>query len=263
MAEHLQDLLPVLYAENQIEAPYRPDADQASKRDLSTAVLGLLSRIDGGAQAAQQYARADNMTLQLSALAGLLIAGKGEAELEAFQQQWKDDRLVMDKWFGLQVSHAAPARAAEVAERLTRHPDFTLTNPNRFRAVLGALGMNHAGFHHGSGKGYALVADKLIALDAKNPQTTARMCALFQTWRRYDASRQAHARAALERIAATPGSAATPPKWSPGCLPAPDADARLPAGPGRGRRVLAHQTAFCPAGLSSDRIRAICHEAVA
>ncbi|SEJ76305.1 Aminopeptidase N [Marinovum algicola] len=205
MAEHLQDLLPVLYAENQIEAPYRPDADQASKRDLSTAVLGLLSRIDGGAQAAQQYARADNMTLQLSALAGLLIAGKGEAELEAFQQQWKDDRLVMDKWFGLQVSHAAPARAAEVAERLTRHPDFTLTNPNRFRAVLGALGMNHAGFHHGSGKGYALVADKLIALDAKNPQTTARMCALFQTWRRYDASRQAHARAALERIAATPG----------------------------------------------------------
>ncbi|WP_417523780.1 aminopeptidase N [Marinovum sp.] len=204
MAEHLQDLLPVLYAENQVDAPYSPDAEQAGNRELAMAVLGLLSRIDGGAQAARQYDSADNMTLQLSALSGLLIAGKGEAQLQAFHDQWQDDRLVMDKWFGLQVAHAAPAQAAEVAQRLTEHPAFTLTNPNRFRAVMGALGMNHAGFHHASGKGYALMADKLIALDAKNPQTTARMCALFQTWRRYDAAHQAHAKAALERIAATP-----------------------------------------------------------
>lgn len=204
IAEHLQDLLPVLYAENQVDAPFRPDAEQAGKRELAGAVLALLSRIDGGDQAAKQYAEADNMTLQLSALSSLLIAGKGEAELAAFAEQWQDDRLVMDKWFALQVVHAAPAQAAEVAERLTQHPDFTLTNPNRFRAVMGALGMNHAGFHHGSGAGYALMADKLIALDAKNPQTTARMCALFQTWRRYDATRQGHAKAALTRIAETP-----------------------------------------------------------
>ncbi|WP_323763368.1 M1 family metallopeptidase [Marinovum sp.] len=205
IAEHLQDLLPVLYAENQVEAPFRPDAEQAGKRDLAGAVLSLLSRIDGGDQAARQYQSADNMTLQLSALSSLLIAGKkGEAELAAFAEQWREDRLVMDKWFALQVAHAAPAQAAEVALRLTQHPEFTLTNPNRFRAVMGALGMNHAGFHHGSGAGYALMADKLIALDAKNPQTTARMCALFQTWRRYDATRQGHAKAALERIAATP-----------------------------------------------------------
>ena len=205
LAEHLQDLLPVLYAENQVDAPFSPDFDQVSKRDLASGVIGLLSRIDGGAQAAKQYAAADNMTLQLSALSSLLIAGKGEAELQAFYDQWKDDRLVMDKWFGLQVAHAAPDQAAEVAQRLTEHADFTMTNPNRFRAVIGALGMNHAGFHHASGKGYAFLADQLIALDARNPQTTARMCALFQSWRRYDAGRQAHAKAALERIAATEG----------------------------------------------------------
>ncbi|TNF20764.1 MAG: aminopeptidase N [Rhodobacteraceae bacterium] len=205
LAAHLRDLLPALYAENQVDAPYSPDFAQAGKRDLAVAVLGLISRIDGGAQAAAQYAGADNMTLQLSALSSLLIAGKGAEQLQAFHDQWQHDRLVMDKWFGLQVAHAKPEQAADVARRLTGHPAFSMTNPNRFRAVMGALGMNHAGFHHASGKGYALLADKLIALDARNPQTTARMCALFQTWRRYDAGRQAHARAALERIAATDG----------------------------------------------------------
>jgi len=205
MAEYLQDLLPVIYAESQVDGPYSPDFDQVSKRDLAMRMLGLISRIDGGAQAAAQYASADNMTLQLSALSSLLIAGKGAEQLQAFHDQWQDDRLVMDKWFGLQVAHAAPDKAAKVAQRLTEHPAFTMSNPNRFRAVLGGLGMNHAGFHHASGQGYALLADKLIALDAKNPQTTARMCALFQTWRRYDAGRQAHAKAALERIAGTEG----------------------------------------------------------
>ncbi|MDA7428680.1 aminopeptidase N [Primorskyibacter aestuariivivens] len=205
LAEHLQDLLPTLYAENQVEGLYSPEAGPAGKRALAGAVLGLISRVDGGAQAGKQYEAADNMTLQLSALSNLLTAGKGEAELQAFYDQWHHDRLVMDKWFGLQVGHAAPDRAAEMARKLTEHPDFTLTNPNRFRAVMGALGMNHAGFHHASGAGYALMADKLIELDARNPQTTARMCAMFQTWRRYDAGRQAHARAALERIAGTEG----------------------------------------------------------
>jgi aminopeptidase N len=80
-----------------------------------------------------------------------------------------------------------------------------MKNPNRFRAVLGALAGHHAGFHRADGAGYALLADWLIRLDPVNPQTAARMMTAFQTWRRYDAGRQAHAKAALERIAATPG----------------------------------------------------------
>jgi aminopeptidase N len=65
--------------------------------------------------------------------------------------------------------------------------------------------MSPAGFHHASGKGYKLLADWLISLDPLNPQTTARMCTAFETWRRYDAQRQALIRAELDRIRATPG----------------------------------------------------------
>lgn len=205
LAQHVKDLLPRLYADCQVDGPYRPDPDQTGKRALAGAALSLLTRMDGGAQAVRQYAAADNMTLQLGALSCLLNAGKGTAETAAFYDQWQADRLVIDKWFGLQVIQATPATTADNARALTDHPDFNWKNPNRFRAVFGALSMNHAGFHAADGDGYALLADWLIKLDPVNPQTTARMCSAFQTWRRYDAGRQALIEAQLQRIRGTEG----------------------------------------------------------
>ncbi|SLN27561.1 Aminopeptidase N [Pseudoruegeria aquimaris] len=204
-AEALQDLLPRLYAEMHVPGPYSPDAKAAGKRALQNTVLGLLSRLDSGEAARRQYAAADNMTMQLGALASLLTIERGRAETAAFYDQWKADRLVMDKWFGLQVACAAPEAAAETARALTEHADFDWKNPNRFRAVFGSLATNPAGFHHESGAGYALLADWLIRLDPVNPQTTARMCSAFETWRRYDADRQGLIRAQLERILNQPG----------------------------------------------------------
>ncbi|WP_109466437.1 aminopeptidase N [Albibacillus kandeliae] len=205
LAEHAQDTLPRLFAQSRVDAPYAPDAEQSGKRALAGAVLALISRLDGGAEAARQYATADNMTLQLSALTCLLKTGKGEAELGAFYDQWQHDRLVIDKWFSLQVMMAQPGQTASVTKALTQHRDFNWKNPNRFRATLGALAGNHAGFHAADGSGYALLADWLITLDPVNPQTTARMCSAFQTWKRYDAGRQGLVRAQLDRIMAQPG----------------------------------------------------------
>ena len=79
-------------------------------------MLSLLSRLDGGAAAEAQYASSDNMTEQLGALSCLLDIGKGIPETAAFYAQWAHDRLVIDKWFALQVSHADPAQAAEITE---------------------------------------------------------------------------------------------------------------------------------------------------
>ncbi|SEO33905.1 aminopeptidase N [Salinihabitans flavidus] len=198
-------LLPGLYEDNQVPGPYSPDAQSAGRRALANAALSLLSRRDHGAQAQAQYDRAGNMTEQLSALSALIDAGKGDLALGRFYDQWQGDRLVIDKWFALQVMLAAPEETAAVAERLTQHPDFDMTNPNRFRAVFGALAGNHAGFHYRDGAAYRLLAEWLMKLDPLNPQTTARMCTAFQTWKRYDADRQDMIRAQLERIAALDG----------------------------------------------------------
>ena len=205
LAQQLETSLPRLYAATTVEGPYVPDADGAGKRALNGRILSLLTRLDGGEQAARQYASADNMTQQYAALAALMKAEKGEAQSQAFFEQWQDDRLVMDKWFALQIACAAPETTAATAKELTQHPLFSMKNPNRFRAVMGALAGNHAGFHHASGAGYQLLAENLIALDSVNPQTTARMCAAFQTWKRYDSKRQAQIQAELERILATSG----------------------------------------------------------
>ncbi|WP_371223023.1 aminopeptidase N [Roseovarius sp. 2305UL8-3] len=203
-AEHMQDITTRLYAQYQVTDPFQPNAEQAGARALANAALGMITRLDGGAQAQKQYDTADNMTQQLAGFSCLLQAGNGEAAVQRFYDQWQHDRLVIDKWFSLQVVHAQPDAAADVAARLTAHPDFSMKNPNRFRATLGALAMSPAGFHHASGKGYTLLADWLIKLDALNPQTTARMCTAFETWRRYDAARQALIKTQLERILATP-----------------------------------------------------------
>ena len=193
-----------IYAANTVTTGYAPDAAQSGMRSLAGVMLSLITRRDGGAAALAQYETADNMTQQLGALSALIRAGKGDDTLKAFETQWRDDRLVMDKWFGLQVMNADPEEAAATARRLTEHPAFTHKNPNRFRAVFGSLAMHHAGFHHASGDAYALLADWLIKLDPLNPQTTARMCSAFQTWKRYDAGRQAKIATQLDRILATP-----------------------------------------------------------
>ena len=96
IAQHLQDLLPRIYADHQIDGPYSPDAQAAGARSLGNAVLALLSRLDGGVQAAHQYAHADNMTQQLAALSCLLAVGKGTDQVQAFYDQWHDDRRRCD-----------------------------------------------------------------------------------------------------------------------------------------------------------------------
>ncbi|MBF9036635.1 aminopeptidase N [Rhodobacterales bacterium HKCCE2091] len=193
-----------LYDEMAVPGPYSPEAGPAGRRALRLAALACLTRIDGGERAADLFALRPNMTEEMAAFACLLRAGRDGAA-EEFEARWRHDSLVMDKWFATCIAEADPARAVAVATELTGHPDFSLTNPNRFRAVLGGLAaMNPAGFHQADGSGYRFVADWLIRLDPKNPQTAARMSTAFETWARYDADRQGMIQAELARIAAAP-----------------------------------------------------------
>ncbi len=204
MAEKLGDKLPALYADMATPGAYSPDAEAAGKRSLRTRVLSWLTALEDDAASAQaQFEAAENMTEKLPALGQMISKGKGEEALQSFYTQWKHEPLVLDKWFGVQATRAAPSEAVETVRALTAHPDFNWKNPNRFRALLGSFAMgNIAGFHDPSGAGYELVADWLIKLDPVNPQITARMTTAFESWRQYSDTRQAQMRAALERVLA-------------------------------------------------------------
>ncbi|MBL8563905.1 MAG: aminopeptidase N [Gemmobacter sp.] len=205
LAEVLAPALPGMRAAHATPGAFSAEAGPAGHRALANACLALLSRVDGGQAARAAFTSASNMTDRLAALAALLDIGQGAEALAAFEAEWRHDRLVMDKWFSVQVLYTSPEKLAESVHALTLRPDFSMENPNRFRAVMGALSGNHAGFHHPSGAAYRLLADWLIRLDAKNPQTAARMSTAFETWRRYGSDFQSKIRGELTRIAAAPG----------------------------------------------------------
>ncbi|MFY9350890.1 aminopeptidase N [Sphingobium sp.] len=178
-------------------------------RKLRNAALHYLvasGAADGPAIAFAQFSEADNMTERQAAL-GTLANGTSperEAALDIFYNRYADDALTLDKWFQTQAFALHPDTVAQV-EELGRHKDFTLANPNRVRSLYGAFAANQWAFHHASGKGYALVADCIIALDRLNPQTAARLVPPLGRWRRFDEARAALMRGELQRILAQPG----------------------------------------------------------
>ena len=159
------------------------------------------------AEIERRFQAADNMTDRQAAL-GLLTDLPGparERSLEAFYERWREDPLVLDKWFSLHAQSRLPDTCARV-RALCEHTDFSLANPNRVRALLGAFSMgNPLRFHGADGEAYALVGEKVIALDARNPQLAARLVSAFNQWRRYDAGRQGLMREQLEGIAGRSG----------------------------------------------------------
>ena len=139
------------------------------------------------------------MTLQASALTSLLNIGSGNSELWAFYEQWKGERLVIDRWFAMQLSTASPETLLPIARKLTEHADFSIKNPNRFRAVIATFTQSFGGFHQSSGQGYHFVADWLIKSDALNPNLTARLSSAFQEGP-FDYEGKIHLVSALERL---------------------------------------------------------------
>lgn len=149
------------------------------------------------------------MTDQFAALGVLANASGapgddgGEAALAAFYAHWQHEALVVDKWLSVQASSRLPGTLARV-EALTRHAAFDAKNPNKIYALVRTFGANHRHFHAADGAAYRFMAAQVAALDPVNPQVAARLARSFDRWRRFDAGRQAHARAALESLRQRP-----------------------------------------------------------
>jgi aminopeptidase N len=178
-------------------------------RKLRGAALGYIlasGAADAPALALAQFEGAQGMTDRQSALAWLSHSDAPEREvaLAAFCERFRHDPLVLDKWFSVQA-FSLRDDTPDVVARLAEHPDFTLSNPNRVRSLYGAFSGNQGSFHVADGRGYRLMADLIIALDPKNPQTAARMIPPLGRWKRFDAARGEKMRSALEAILAAPG----------------------------------------------------------
>jgi aminopeptidase N len=190
-----------------VAGPYAPSPEAVGRRSLRNLALAYLMELDDTAvhdACLAQLKTADNMTDAMGALVPLANCDcpqRVEA-LAWFYEHWKNEPLVVDKWLGVQAMSRLPD-ALETVRGLLSHPAFDLRNPNRVRALIGAFCQaNHVRFHAADGEGYAFTAEQVIAIDPINPQVAARLARAFDRWRKFDATRQAHARAALARIEA-------------------------------------------------------------
>jgi aminopeptidase N len=201
-----------LYESLSSQAPYQPDAASAGRRALRNGALDLLIAGDGASYsplAFAQYQAADNMTDRFAALLALAQhEGPLREQAIADFEKLTDDPLILDKWFALQAGLAEDATLARV-QKLMQHKGFSLTNPNRVRALIGGFAMaNPSQFHRADGAGYHFLADQVLVLDRSNPQVAARLLSSFRTWRSMEAGRRHHALNALKRIADQDGLSA-------------------------------------------------------
>jgi aminopeptidase N len=209
LSERLKADFIAAYAANQTPEKYSADAKSAGKRGLKNLCLSYLSGWQDESTLQLVHAQidaADNMTDRLAALMSLVNTGSKTAQqpLKNFYRDFKNEALVVDKWFSLQ----AVATHTDVAavRKLMTHPAFTLKNPNRARSLIFSFcNGNPSQFHAADGSGYAYWTEQVIALNKLNPQVAARLVRTLDHWKKYQPALKKQMRAALQKVAATKG----------------------------------------------------------
>ncbi|MBE87845.1 MAG: aminopeptidase N [Rhodospirillaceae bacterium] len=207
IARGLSEPLIEAYERCAVAEPYNHGTAQSAKRRLRNIALGYITSLandEAYELARAQFEDATNMTDSMGALSALndCETQMRETALDDFYCRWKDNSLVIDKWFTLQATSALPNTLSKV-KSLMEHPSFSIKTPNRVRALIGAFcSANQLRFHAKDGSGYAFLSDQVARLNAINPQIAARLLAPLSRWRRFDTARQPLMQAALERILA-------------------------------------------------------------
>ena len=213
LAQSLQTEWQTCYAQNKVTGAYSPDAKSSGKRALSGMALSMLCLAavhDGTSiwpgKALQAFKDAHNMTDRFNALVALVGSGHELAAqaLAQFHALFKNEALVIDKWFGLQAS--TPDRGGNilpVVRQLMQHPDFNLRNPNRARSLIFSYcSANPGGFHRTDAAGYVYWSERVIELDAINPQVAASLARALDRWKKLAEPYRQAAKTAIERVAA-------------------------------------------------------------
>jgi len=203
------------YEQNRDTGAYAPDPVSSGRRALAGLALVhlcLSARVTGDAvwpgKTLQRFKDASNMTDRFNALNALVASGHALAAqaLARFHEMFKHEALVIDKWFSLQAG--APDRGGDIlplVKQLMKHPDFSIRNPNRARSVIFSYCSGNPGaLHRADAAGYVFWSDRVIELDAINPQVAARLARALDRWSKLAEPYRSAAREAIARVAARP-----------------------------------------------------------
>ncbi|MDC1512718.1 aminopeptidase N [Porticoccaceae bacterium] len=211
LASELSAELLAVYQRHNISQVYASEAAQIGRRALKNIALSYLMLVDnlGVDLAAEQFQRADNMTDKATALACLVncpaAATQAAEALQQFEQQYRDEALVMNLWLQIQAANSQPGGLQRV-EALEQHPAFTFSNPNKIRSLIGGFcNANLVNFHNPDGSGYEFLKQRILALHSRNPQVAARLMTPLTRWQKFPDPNRQQMRDALQVIADEPG----------------------------------------------------------
>lgn len=201
LAEALAPCWRQAYQDN-LTPEYRIDHQDMARRALKNVALGYLALAGEAQWVERQYAAADNMTDTLAAMRAAVRAGleARHGMLDDFESKWRHDGLVLDNWFRLQAT-APDSDTLQRVRELMSHPTFSLGNPNRVRALIGAFSQgNPEQFHRIDGAGYDLLLEVLEQLNHSNPQVASRLLTPLIQFARLDEARRLLIRERLQRL---------------------------------------------------------------
>ena len=213
LAQALADDWAWVYATYSDTGTYSPDPLSSGRRALTGMALSqlcLAAQSSGDTvwpgKSLQRFKDAGNMTDRVNALSALVSSGHPLAAqaLPRFHALFKDEPLVLDKWFSLQAG--ATDRNGDIlpaVRQLLKHSDFSLRNPNRARSVVFSYcSANPGAFHRRDAAGYVFWSERVIELDGINPQVAARLARALDRWKNLAEPYRTAAHEALGRVAA-------------------------------------------------------------
>lgn len=195
-----------IYGELSNASEFKLDPKSMGERDLRNTCLGFLSKLKDNKAiklCKEQFDNATNMTdeiYSLGCLSKIDCSEKSEAS-QKFYKKWKHETLVIQKWLSVEAGSSV-GNALERVKELENDEVYDKEVPNLFRALIGGFTGNTAAFHKADGSGYAYIADKIIELDAINPQIASRVSNTFKDYKRLLPGNQEKMKVELERILA-------------------------------------------------------------
>ncbi|MDG1311235.1 MAG: aminopeptidase N [Porticoccaceae bacterium] len=209
LAGCLASQLEAIYHHYNAKQAYAPNVQQMGGRSLKNTALGYLMLVDRGVELAwAQFQSADNMTDQAAALTALVNCPEASdyaaKALSQFEEQFRDEALVMNLWLQVQATNAQP-NGLERVQTLMDHSAFSMSNPNKIRSLIGGFAnANHINFHNPDGSGYQFLTEQILALNTVNPQVAARLVTPLTKWKKFPEPNRELMKQALQNIANKP-----------------------------------------------------------
>ncbi len=126
------------------------------------------------------YYNTKNMTKRMGALNAIkdLNIPKRTELLDDFYNEYKEFPTVINKYLAIQA-RISDVNNLLLVKNLMNHEAFSITNPNKVRALIGSFAHNIVAFHKTDGSGYKFLSDMILKLDKINSHMSSSLAKIL------------------------------------------------------------------------------------